>query len=85
MISRRRRVIGNVIGLKSVPTIFALSGSLRIASSNSALVRFFHDRAPESCLVDVSDGLAELPHLNPDEDVASNAGGGSGNSGRIAD
>lgn len=54
-------------------TIFALSGSLRAASSNSALVRFFRDSAPESCSVDVFQGLAELPHFNPDHDVSEYA------------
>ena len=54
--------------------ILAISGSLRAGSSNTALVRATKEVAPEGVEVVVYDGLASLPHFNPDldnEEVAS--------------
>lgn len=54
--------------------IFAVSGSLRTVSTNSALVRWYSDLAPPECEVDVYDRLSELPHFNPDiEDCGNRA------------
>ncbi|HEU4642092.1 MAG TPA: NADPH-dependent FMN reductase [Gemmatimonadaceae bacterium] len=49
--------------------ILAISGSLRAASSNSAVVRAATVLAPEHVDVIVYDGLGTLPHFNPDLDV----------------
>ena len=53
--------------------ILALSGSLRSGSSNTALVHAAREVAPEGVEVVIYDGLADLPHFNPDlgtEEVA---------------
>ena len=48
--------------------IIAISGSLRARSSNLALLRAAVAMAPEGMEVVIFDGLASLPHFNPDED-----------------
>jgi len=48
--------------------ILALSGSLRAASSNTTLLRAARRLAPETVEVTLYDGLADLPHFNPDLD-----------------
>jgi len=50
--------------------ILAISGSLRAASSNTALLRAAVLLAPEGVQITVYDGLGELPHFNPDLEVA---------------
>src|SRR5258706_3771747 len=45
--------------------IIAISGSLRARSSNLALLRAATKIAPE---VQIYEGLASLPHFNPDDD-----------------
>jgi len=49
--------------------LLAISGSLRTRSSNSSLLRLAIDVAPEGVEVVMYDGLATLPHFNPDDDV----------------
>jgi chromate reductase len=49
--------------------LFAISGSLRARSFNTALLRAATDLLLESAAVSVYEGLAELPHFNPDLDV----------------
>ena len=46
--------------------IFAVSGSLRTVSSNTALIRQYSELSPPGCEIDVYDRLGELPHFNPD-------------------
>ena len=48
--------------------ILALSGSLRAASTNSALVAALAQNAPSGCRVIVYDGLGRLPIFNPDDE-----------------
>jgi chromate reductase len=48
--------------------ILAISGSLRRASSNSALVAAAARLAPDAVAVSIYRGLADLPHFNPDLD-----------------
>jgi chromate reductase, NAD(P)H dehydrogenase (quinone) len=48
----------------------AISGSLRAASSNAALVRAAVRLAPSTIVIETYDRLAELPHFSPDLDVA---------------
>ncbi|TPN47950.1 MULTISPECIES: NADPH-dependent FMN reductase [unclassified Mesorhizobium] len=48
--------------------ILAISGSLRAASTNSALVEALARNAPSSCRVTVYDGLGRLPIFNPDDE-----------------
>ena len=49
--------------------ILAISGSLRAASSNTALVQAAALLAPPNVKVLVSNALGELPHFNPDLDT----------------
>lgn len=48
--------------------ILGISGSLRTGSSNTILLRAAVALAPETFEVSVYDGLATLPHFNPDLD-----------------
>ncbi|MCA0051170.1 NAD(P)H-dependent oxidoreductase [Mesorhizobium sp. B283B1A] len=48
--------------------ILAISGSLRAASTNSALVEALVRTAPSGCRVTVYDGLGRLPIFNPDDE-----------------
>ena len=50
--------------------ILAISGSLRAASSNTALLRAAGRLAPQHVTVALYGGLAELPTFNPDRDAA---------------
>jgi len=49
--------------------ILAISGSLRARSSNTAVLRAAAAVAPADVVVTLYDGLASLPHFNPDDDV----------------
>ncbi|MBI3447712.1 MAG: NAD(P)H-dependent oxidoreductase [Acidobacteria bacterium] len=49
--------------------ILAISGSLRAASSNSAIVRAAALLAPDGVNVEIYDGLGSRPHFNPDLDT----------------
>ncbi|PYP79981.1 MAG: hypothetical protein DMD35_06620 [Gemmatimonadetes bacterium] len=49
--------------------ILAISGSLRARSSNTSLLRLAVDVAPDDVQIALYDGLASLPHFNPDDDV----------------
>ena len=49
--------------------VLTLSGSLRARSSNTELLRAAHLVADPSWVFDHYDGLAMLPHFNPDDDV----------------
>ena len=49
--------------------ILAISGSLRAASSNTALLQALARLAPPGVVVALYDGLANLPHFNPDLDA----------------
>jgi chromate reductase len=51
--------------------VLAISGSLRRASSNSALVEALAQLAPQNVDVSIYRGLAELPPFNPDIEVDS--------------
>ncbi|MGX8008244.1 NADPH-dependent FMN reductase [Mesorhizobium sp. ORM8.1] len=48
--------------------ILAISGSLRAASTNSALLAALAASAPEICRVTLYDGLGRLPIFNPDDE-----------------
>jgi chromate reductase, NAD(P)H dehydrogenase (quinone) len=49
--------------------ILAISGSLRAGSSNTTLLHAAAALAPETFQVSVYNGLAALPHFNPDLDI----------------
>ncbi|MEO8561770.1 MAG: NADPH-dependent FMN reductase [bacterium] len=49
--------------------ILAISGSLRALSSNTALLRVAAEVASDDVVVTLYDGLATLPHFNPDDDI----------------
>jgi NAD(P)H-dependent FMN reductase len=49
--------------------ILAISGSLRSASSNTAVLRAAARLAPDDARVTVFEGIATLPYFNPDHDV----------------
>jgi chromate reductase, NAD(P)H dehydrogenase (quinone) len=48
--------------------ILAISGSLRAASSNTAVLRALIALAPENVEITLFGGLGDLPHFNPDLD-----------------
>jgi NAD(P)H-dependent FMN reductase len=48
--------------------ILAISGSLRAASTNTALVAALSKAAPSDCRVEIHDGLGRLPIFNPDDE-----------------
>ena len=48
--------------------ILALSGSLRAASTNSALLAALQRNAPSDCRVTIYGGLGRLPIFNPDDE-----------------
>src|SRR2546430_2182264 len=48
--------------------MLAISGSLRAASTNSALVSALARNAPTGCRLTVYDGLGRLPIFNPDDE-----------------
>ncbi|MFD3588869.1 NADPH-dependent FMN reductase [Streptomyces sp. NPDC058683] len=56
--------------MSAVPVILLLSGSLRAGSTNEAVLRTAQVVAPSvrACAV-MYDGLAELPHFNPDDNT----------------
>jgi NAD(P)H-dependent FMN reductase len=49
--------------------LLAISGSLRAVSTNTALLQAAQLLAPEGVDIELFDGLALLPHFNPDLDV----------------
>jgi len=49
--------------------VLAISGSLRVASHNTALLRVAAERAPEGMEVELYDGLESLPPYNEDRDT----------------
>ncbi len=51
-----------------MPQFFAISGSLRAASTNTALLGALARNAPGSCRVTAYDDLARLPIFNPDDE-----------------
>ncbi|MER5614271.1 NADPH-dependent FMN reductase [Streptomyces sp. NPDC002215] len=51
------------------PVILLLSGSLRSGSSNETVLRTAQAVAPAGVRTVLYDGLAALPHFNPDDDV----------------
>ncbi|HET7188654.1 MAG TPA: NAD(P)H-dependent oxidoreductase [Gemmatimonadaceae bacterium] len=55
-------------GTPSPVRVLAISGSLRRASSNGAILRAAIELAPAGVVVELYDGLATLPHFNPDLD-----------------
>jgi len=49
--------------------ILAISGSLRRASNNTALLRALREEAPEGVEVELWDGLKQIPPYDGDDDV----------------
>ncbi|WP_223807544.1 NADPH-dependent FMN reductase [Pseudanabaena sp. UWO311] len=48
--------------------ILAISGSIRAKSSNSAILQAMKELAPDIVNIEIYDGIANLPHFNPDID-----------------
>ena len=48
--------------------ILLISGSLRAASTNTALLRTLIEVSPAGVGAELYDGMGELPHFNPDAD-----------------
>lgn len=46
-----------------------ISGSLRSASTNTAVLRTAGTLGPASTVLSLYEGMSELPHFNPDDDV----------------
>lgn len=57
--------------LRGVIRILGISGSLRAVSANSNLLRAAAVLAPEDVRVTLYQGLAALPHFNPDVEAVS--------------
>ena len=57
--------------------ILAVSGSLRAASSNTALLKAAASLAPEGVAVTLFEGLDALPHFNPDREFEPNSAVGA--------
>ncbi|MFJ4776727.1 NADPH-dependent FMN reductase [Streptomyces sp. NPDC088762] len=55
--------------MSTPPVILLLSGSLRAGSSNESVLRTAQAVAPSQLRTVLYDGLAALPHFNPDEDT----------------
>ncbi|MFH8935340.1 NADPH-dependent FMN reductase [Streptomyces griseosporeus] len=56
--------------MSAMPLVLLLSGSLRAASTNEAVLRTAQAVAPSAGVRAVRyDGLARLPHFNPDDDT----------------
>lgn len=55
--------------MSTPPVILLLSGSLRAGSSNEAVLRTAQAVAPSGMRTMPYDGLAALPHFNPDDDT----------------
>jgi len=53
----------------TISNFLAISGSLRAHSSNTEVLRACAILAPASVRIRIFDGLADLPHFNPDLDV----------------
>jgi NAD(P)H-dependent FMN reductase len=53
----------------SICRVLLVLGSLRSRSTNTAVLRTARSSAPEGVVADLYDGLGELPHFNPDDDV----------------
>jgi chromate reductase len=51
--------------------ILTISGSLRVKSTNTALVRALTSLAPEDAEVVMAEGIAALPHFSPELDGAA--------------
>jgi NAD(P)H-dependent FMN reductase len=49
--------------------LLLVSGSLRAGSTNAAVLRLAAEVAPPGVEATVFDGMAKLPHFNPDDDV----------------
>jgi chromate reductase len=54
--------------MASVCRVLLISGSLREASTNTAVLRTVVGLAPEGCAATLYSGMAELPAFNPDLD-----------------
>lgn len=50
-------------------SLLLISGSLRSGSTNSAVLRTLRAVAPDNVTTTAYDGMARLPHFNPDDDV----------------
>ncbi len=55
--------------MKQQLNILAISGSLRSSSSNAAIIRTLSGMTPTGVTVSLYDGLADLPHFNPELDT----------------
>ncbi|MET9670596.1 NADPH-dependent FMN reductase [Streptomyces sp. NPDC006475] len=55
--------------MATLPLILLLSGSLRTGSSNESVLRTAQAVAPSQVRTVLYDGLARLPHFNPDDDT----------------
>ncbi|MCX5408777.1 NAD(P)H-dependent oxidoreductase [Streptomyces sp. NBC_00335] len=55
--------------MTALPVILLLSGSLRAGSSNETVLRTARAAAPSGVRTVFYEGLADLPHFNPDDDA----------------
>lgn len=55
--------------MTSLPTLMLISGSLRGASTNSAVVRTLAELVAGRARAVTYEGMGDLPHFNPDDDT----------------
>ena len=76
---RNRNGLWSVSALMTDTTrIVALVGSLRADSLNRRIAEALRDQAPDGVVVEIADGLHELPFYNEDIDTEPGAGGRPG-------
>lgn len=57
-----------IYSMTSQITLLAISGSLRIGSSNTAILKALQPLLPEGVHIDIYEGIGQLPHFNPELD-----------------
>jgi chromate reductase len=68
-VGHRTETLGVVANMDERRNILLISGSLRRASTNTALLETARAIAPRSLILDAFPGIADLPHFNPDDDT----------------
>lgn len=55
--------------MPAIKHLFAINGSTRAASTNLHLLQAIQEMAAAQVVITIYDGLMQLPHFNPDDDV----------------
>ena len=68
--------------MEDLVRILLISGSLRAGSTNTAVLETAREVAPEAVTAVLYDGMAGLPHFNPDDDREGQPVGDAGTYGK---